>query len=140
MEKSEFLVFIKHYFLMEKNTVQVKQWLDKCYSDSAPSETTVWRWYADFKCGRRDTKNAENSARLNSLVVPENTQKLRKHLLTDHKLKLCEITEELKISEGSVFTILNERLSMRKLCSKWVQRLLTVNWKQQRVNDSERYL
>ena len=27
-----------------KNTVQAKQWLDKCYLDSVLSETTVKRW------------------------------------------------------------------------------------------------
>ena len=38
--------------------------------------------------------------------------------LGDRKLKLCEIADTLNISEGSVFTILHEHLSMRKLCSK----------------------
>ena len=37
MEKSEFHVLIKHGFLMGKNTIQAKQWLDKCYSNTAPS-------------------------------------------------------------------------------------------------------
>ena len=50
--------------------------------------------------------------------------------------KLHEIAEVLKISEGGVFTILHKRLSMRKLCSKWVQCLLTVD-KKQHVNNSE---
>ena len=36
MGKSEFCVLTKHCFLMGKNTVQAKQWLDKCYLDSAP--------------------------------------------------------------------------------------------------------
>ena len=49
---------------------------------------------------------------------------------------MCEIAEELKISEGSVFNILHEHLSMRKLCSKWAPCLLTVNQKQC-VDDSE---
>ena len=48
-----------------------------------------------------------------------------------------EIAEELKISEGGVFTILHENLSMRKQCLKWVLRFLTVNQKQQSVDDSE---
>ena len=30
--------------------------LDKCYLDSAPSETTVKKWYADFKFGLTDTQ------------------------------------------------------------------------------------
>ena len=99
-----------------KNTVQAKQWLDKCYSDSAPSETMVKRWYTDFKCSCTDTNDAECSGRPNSTVVPENTKKLHKLVLADHKLKLHEIAEEMKISEGSVFTIWHEHLSMRKLC------------------------
>ena len=42
-----------------KNTIQAKQWFDKCYSDSVLSETTVKRWYADFKRRRTDTNDAE---------------------------------------------------------------------------------
>ena len=114
---------------MVKNTVQAKQWLDMCYSDSVLSETMVKRWYANFKRGRTNTNNAECLGLTNSVVVPENTKKLQELILTDRKLKLSEIAEELKISDGSVFTILHEHLSMRKQCSKWVQRLLTVDQK-----------
>ena len=58
---------------MRKNTVQAKQWLDKCYSDTVPLETMVKRWYADFKRGCTDTNDAECSSCLNSTAVPENT-------------------------------------------------------------------
>ena len=114
MEKSEFCVLIKHCFLMGKNTVQAKQWLDKCYLDSAPLETMVRSWHADFKRCRTDTNDAECSGHPNSAVVPENTKKTPQ----TRKLKLHEIAEELKISEGSVVSILHEHLSMRKPCSK----------------------
>ena len=97
----------------------------------------VKRWYTDFKRGRTDTNDAERSGRPNSAVVPENTKKTPQTLFGDRKLNLREIAEELKISEGSVFTILHEHLSMRK-CSKWVPRLLTVD--QKHVDDSERCL
>ena len=58
---------------------------------------------------------------LNAQVVQiwqlsQKTPKNSKLVLADHKLKLCEIAEELKISEGNVFTILHEDLLMRKLC------------------------
>ena len=58
----------------------------------------------------------------------------------DCKLKLREIADTLKISEASVFTILQESLGMRKLFLKWVPRFLTPDQKQQRVEDSERCL
>ena len=73
MQKSEFHVLIKHCFPIGKNTVQAKQWL-KCYSDSAPSETMVKRWYADFKRGRTDTNDVEHSGHPNLTVVLENTK------------------------------------------------------------------
>ena len=83
-----------------------------------------------LKCGCTDTNDAECSGRPNLAVVPENTKKLHKLILADHKLKLHEIAEELKMSGCSVFTILHKHLSMRKLCSKWVLCLLTVDQKQ----------
>ena len=88
-----------------KNTVQAKKCLDKCYSDSTLLETTVKRWYGDFKCGHIDTSDAEHLGRPNLAVVPENTKKLYKLILANCKLKLCEKAEALKILEGDVFTI-----------------------------------
>ncbi|XP_023233220.1 RB1-inducible coiled-coil protein 1-like [Centruroides sculpturatus] len=41
MDKEEFCVLIKHCFLMEKNTVEAKQWLDKNYGDSAPGKSSI---------------------------------------------------------------------------------------------------
>ena len=90
----------------------------------------VKRWYADFKHGRIDTNDAECSGCPNLEVVLENTKILHKLVLANHKLKWHEI------AEGSVFTILHERLSMRKLCSKWVPHLLIIDQKQQHVNNS----
>ena len=44
-------------------------------------------------------------------------------VLADRKLKLREIANTFKISEGTVFIILHDNLSMGKLCFKWVSRL-----------------
>lgn len=41
------------------NTGQAKQWFQKCSLQYAPSETTISRWYAVFKCGRRDTDDTK---------------------------------------------------------------------------------
>ena len=112
MEKYEFCVdFINTKFILlsdGKNIVQAKQWLNKRCSDSALLETMFKRWHADFKCGRTDTNDVEHSGHPNSAV--------HKLVLVDCKLKLHGIVEKLKISESSVFTILHEHLSLRKLC------------------------
>ncbi len=66
---------------MGKLTVQAKQWLDKYHLDSAPLETTIKSWYADFKCNRTDTNDDECSVHPNLTVVLENTKKLHKLVL-----------------------------------------------------------
>ena len=129
MEKSEFHVLIKHCFLMGKKYCSSKAMVQEVLFRLCSSETMVKRWYADFKHSRTDTNGAEHSGRQNSAVVLKTTKKLHKLVLANHKLKLREIAEELKISEGSVFTFLDEHLSMRKLCAKWVMHLLTINQK-----------
>ena len=90
-----------------------KQWLNKCYSESALWDTLVKRCYADFKSSQRDTNDAKCSGHLNLAVVSEYTKKLHKLFLADCKMKLHEIAEELKVSEGSVLTfcmnIVNEK-------------------------------
>lgn len=55
-----------------KNTVQVKQWFEKWYGESAPSETPIKHWISDFKHGHRDTDDAGRSGRPNEAVMPEN--------------------------------------------------------------------
>lgn len=140
MDKKEFRVLIKHCFLMGKNTTKAKEWLNKCYGDSAPGKTAIKTWYAKFKRGSMSTDESERCGRPKSAVVQENVKKVHKMVLENRKLKLQEIADTLKISEGSVFTILHDNLGMCKLLSKWVPRLLTPDQKLQRVQDSERCL
>ena len=125
---------------MGENIVDAKQWIDKRYGDSAPGKSTITDWYAEFKRGRTNTDDAERSGRRKSAVIPENITKVHKIVLSDRKLKLREIVDTLKISSGSVFTILHESLGMCKLFSKWVPRLFTPDQKKQRVEDSKRCL
>ena len=137
MDSKQFRVLIYHCFLMKKNTVQAQQWLEKCSGDSDPSKTTICRWYAEFKRGRTDTEDAERSGQPNEVVTPETIKKVHQIVFENCKLKLHEIADTLKISYGSVYAILHEHLSIWKLLSKWVPRLLTVDQKRQRVVDSE---
>ena len=71
MDKNEFQVLIKHCFLMGKNAIEVKQWLDKRYGNSAPGKSTIINWYTEFKSGHTNADDAEHSGRPKSAVVPK---------------------------------------------------------------------
>ena len=82
---------------MGKNTVEAKQWLDQRYGDSAPGESMIIDWYAEFKRGCTNTDDAERSGCPISAVVSENITKVHRIVLGDRKLKFLEIADTLKI-------------------------------------------
>jgi hypothetical protein len=55
-------------------------------------------------------------------------------------MKMIVIAETLKIFKKRFENIVHKYLDMRKLCSKWVPRVLTIDQNQQRVDDSEQCL
>ena len=96
MEKSVCFLLGKLLFKLSNSLISVIQ--------------TLLRWKQRLRGGMLTLNDAERSYRINSAVVPENTNKHHKLLLTILKLKVHEIVEDLKISEGSLFTILHEHL------------------------------
>ena len=127
IEKSEFLVLIKHCFLMGKILSKQSSGLISVIWTLIHQKQQLRDGMLSLNVVVQTQIYTECSGHPNSAVVLENTKKLNKLVFANCKLKLREIAEELKISEGSVVTILHEHLSMRKLCSKWVPRLLTVD-------------
>ena len=59
MEKSEFRVLIKHYFLRGKSIKETEEKLAKYYKKSAPSHCMVHKWFTEFHCNRISTSDAE---------------------------------------------------------------------------------
>ncbi|XP_071044612.1 protein GVQW3-like [Parasteatoda tepidariorum] len=137
MDKKEFHVLIKHCYLMGKNTVETKAWLDQCYPGSSPGKPTIIDWFAHFKCGRTNVEDAPRSGHPEDVVNPENIIKIHKIVIGHRKVKLHDIADALNISKERVGFILHEHLFMRKLFSKWVPRVLTVDQKQQQIDDSK---
>jgi predicted XRE-type DNA-binding protein len=56
-------------------------------------------------------------------------EKIHGIVLEDRRIKVREIVEVVGISTERMHHILHEKLSMKKLCERWVPRLLTVGVK-----------
>ncbi|KAF7273833.1 hypothetical protein GWI33_013479 [Rhynchophorus ferrugineus] len=61
MDKKEFRVLMKYYFLKAKNTVEARTWLDAEFPDTAPGQSTIKDWYANFRRGEMSTEHGERS-------------------------------------------------------------------------------
>jgi [histone H3]-lysine36 N-dimethyltransferase SETMAR len=140
MEKIEYRAVIKFLHLKGNTPAQIKAELDAVYGDSSPSFATVKRWVAEFKCGRTSLADDERSGRPITATTSDNIEKVHQMVLNDHRIKVREISEALNISKERVCHILTEELGMRKLTTRWVPRLLTVDQKCIRMNISKALL
>jgi transposase len=83
MEKFEIRTVIKFFFFLKGLTAtDIKKELDSTLGDSSPSNTTVKRWVAEFKMGRKSTNDEPRSGRPIEVTTAEMTEKAHKIVLT----------------------------------------------------------
>ena len=110
MEKSEFRVVIKHLHLKGLTPKEIKAKLDDVHGTSAPVFATVYNWVNEFKHGHTSTKDEHRSGRPVEVTTPEMIDKIHDIVLSDRRIKVREIVDATGISQGTVFSILHEKL------------------------------
>jgi histone-lysine N-methyltransferase SETMAR len=75
-----------------------------------------------------------------SATTPEIIKQVHDMVLDDRPMKVREIAQIIGISKERVGYILQEELDMKKLCARWVPRLLTADQKRTRMKISEQCL
>lgn len=86
--------------------------------------------------GRISTNNEPCSGHPVEVTPPEITEKNHKIILADRRVKVREVAESIRITTERIRNILHEHLTMKKLCARWVPRLLAPNQKQRRKDVS----
>jgi len=112
----------------------------KVYGDSSPSFSTTKKWAAQFKRGPTSLEGDPSEGRPKSATPPEIIEQVHDMVLDDRRMKVREIAETIGISKEHVGYILHEELDMKKLCARWVPRLLTADQKRTRMKISEQCL
>lgn len=140
MEKTEIRAVIKYQYLKGLKPQEIIDDFQKTLGASAPSKTTVYDWYNEFKRGRTSTSDEQRPGRPIEVTTPENIQKIHRMVLNDRKLKLSEVAEAVGLSKERVGNILHEHLGMKKLNARWVPRVLSMEQKENRLIASERGL
>jgi hypothetical protein len=95
IHKKEFCVLIKHCFLAKKNTVEAK--VLTLHQQNQPLKS------AKLKQGEVCIESDARCGRPKEAVSDENIKKVHKMFLNDHKVKLIEIAETLKISKKRTY-------------------------------------
>jgi len=94
------------------------------YGECAPSYATVKCWAAEFRQGRNSLEDEPWSGHPSEAVCEENCRAVENTVLQNLRVNVQLIADAVGISTGSVKTILREHLLMRKVCARWVPRML----------------
>ena len=70
MEKNEFRMLIKKFFLHGKSLSETKAKRDKYYSDSALSYGMVQQWFTEFRCYHTNTETITSPGPPNEITIP----------------------------------------------------------------------
>lgn len=99
--------------------------LEKAFGYKAPSQTTVYRWFSEFQCGRTYISDDFREGRPSTAITDENIDLVRNMIDSDRHVTYAEIAASLGIGKSQIQTILQEHLRARKLCSRWIPHKLT---------------
>jgi histone-lysine N-methyltransferase SETMAR len=141
MDKIAYCVVI-NFFVKEGLTPnEIYSKFIKVYGDSSPYFSTIKKRAAKFKRGRTSLEDDPYEGRLKKCATtPEIIKQVHDMILGDRRMKVRKIAETIGISKESVRYILHEELDMKKLCARWVSRLLTANQKRTRMKIFEQCL
>ena len=137
---------IKHRAVIEFLTLEkvkpseIHPRMVKIYQDKSPSYSTVKKWSAEFRKGRKSLGDNPRCGRPSTSIKAENIAAVEKIVMDDRRVTVRQIVNILGISYGSVETILHKHLVMSKVCARWVPKMLTPEMKQNRIRCAEENL
>ncbi|CAK9827565.1 Protein GVQW3 [Anthophora retusa] len=84
--------------------------LHSAFGDEAPSKTTVYNWFAEFKRGCTSLSDEFREGRPLTTVVPANINAVRETIEVDRHVTYQQIETSLRIGKSQIQMILHEHL------------------------------
>lgn len=134
LTREHFRAIIFHNFRRGLSQEQCLAELVSMYELEAPSKTTIYRWYSEFRRGRSFLTTVPSSGRPKTAVTQENIDAVRQLIQEDRHVTYEQIRASLSIGMTAIQIILHDELGVRKLVSRWVPHRLTEEQKSARVN------
>ncbi|CAH2005212.1 unnamed protein product [Acanthoscelides obtectus] len=134
LNREHFRAIIYYNFQRQLSHQECLAELLSVFGNEAPHQSTISRWYVEFKRGRVSLSDIPGVGAPKTAVTQENVDAVRKLIIEDRHVTYREIEASLKISKTSIQKILHEELGVIKLVSRWIPYLLTEEQKAARVN------
>jgi len=132
-ESTEQRICIKFCFKIGKPATETYQFLQQAYGEDTMGRTQVFDWFRRFKEGRTSVECDPRSGRPSTSRNEEMIAEVRTIVgRNNRRLTVREIADDCEISVGSCDIILTDDLRMKRVCAKFVPRLLTDDQREQR--------
>jgi len=99
--------------------------LQQAYGEDAVGRTQVFDWFRRLKGGRTSVESDPRSGRPSTSRNGEMIAKVRTIFLINRRLTVLETADDCWFSVGSCDAILTDDLGMKRVCAKFVPRLVT---------------
>ena len=128
---------IKFFVKLGKTATQTLERLQQTDDNEAMSQAGCFEWHLGVKRGRTLLEDDERSGRPSTSTIREKSEKIERIVHQNRRVTISEIADVVNVSFGSVQAILMSDLNMHRVAAKFVPRLLTLEWKQHRVEVCE---
>ena len=128
---------IKFCFKLGKNdATETYGMLQTAFRPSCMNRVSVFEWHNKFKEGRVSVRDYERCGRGKEVRTSELIGQVKNVIDKDRRVSIVTINAQFDVSVGTVHTIIREELKMRKICAKFVPRVLKEDKKERRCHDS----
>ena len=126
---------IKLCFKLWKNATETYGMLQTAFGASCMNRASVFKWHKRFKEGTESVREDERCGRSKEVNTPELIGQIKNFMDQDRRMSVETISAQFDVSVGTVHTIIHEEPKMRKICVKFVPRVLREDQKESRCHD-----
>jgi len=99
-----------------------------------------FKWYREFSEGRTDVQDEQGSGRP-TLISGDLLQETEGEIRANRRLTIRELHQNIpEVSKTAIHEDVTEKLGYRKLCARWVPKMLTGDHKTKRIGSALKFL
>ena len=98
--------------------------LQAAFGASCMNRASVFEWHKRFKESRESVRDNERCGRSKEVRTAELIDQIKNFMDKDRRVSIEKISAQFDVSVTTVYRIIREELKMRKICAKFVPRVL----------------
>lgn len=114
--------------------------MDSTLGDDSPSYDTVKYWHHQYKCGHASTATQPSSGRPQELDIQQLASVIEDHVRENPRISQRQLAALVNHPKSTVQRVLTDHLQMRKLCTRWMPKLLSAPQHHDRIQCSSENL